>query len=102
MVVYTALEQRRAAVRLTKEVQAVLGKTPVSRWRKLMCLIMWRECPQGSGGPAVEMGETRSQGRRYPWTRVHNLYVMMSDFTFDTSKAVSSFPPKGPSRLLGA
>lgn len=85
MIVYTALEQRRAAVRLTKEMQAVWGETPVSRWRRLMCLIMRRECPQGSGGPAVEMGETRSQGRRYPWTRVHNFYAMISGFAFDTS-----------------
>lgn len=99
MVVYTALEQRRAAVRLTKEMQAVFGETPVSRWRKLMCLIMRRECPQGSGGPAVEMGEARSQGRRYPWTHVHSFYTIMGGFAFDTNKAVPNFLPNGRSRL---
>lgn len=67
-----------------------------------MCLIMRRECLQESGGPAVEMGETRSQGRRYPWNHVTSFYAMVGGFAFDTSKAVSSFPPNGPSRLLGA
>lgn len=85
MVVYTALEQRRAAVRLTKEMQAVLGETPVSKWRRLMCLIIPRECSQGSSDPAVEMGETRSRSHRYPWTHVHNFYAMMGGFAFSTS-----------------
>ncbi len=36
MVVFTALEQRRAAIQMTKEMQARFGEEPKSEWPKLL------------------------------------------------------------------
>lgn len=58
MVVYTALEQRRTALRFTKEMQAILGETPElgwwQRWRQKLHASKKEKATQVGGALQVE------------------------------------------------
>lgn len=99
MIVYTALEQRGAALRLTKEMRAILGDPPKPRWWQTLCFFKRGKNIQEGDGSAFEHCETRSQARRHQWTHIHSFYALMGDFAFDTSEAKPSFLPGGRSRL---
>ncbi|MCJ1272137.1 hypothetical protein MMC22_012044 [Lobaria immixta] len=99
IIVFHAFEQRRAAIRLTKEIHAIFGETPESKWRRFLRFVKCGKRPQPSDGLAVEMCNTRSQARRHSWTHVHSFYALMGGFVFDTSRAKPNFLPNGRSRL---
>ncbi|MCJ1405308.1 hypothetical protein MMC11_008535 [Xylographa trunciseda] len=99
LVLYVALEQRRAALRLTKEMLAIFEQTPEQRWwNRTRCLKRRKKIPQGPQG--LEDGpEGKPQARQHQWTHIHSFYFIMGGFAFDTSQANPNFLPNGRSRL---
>ena len=99
MVVYTALEQQKAALRLTNEMLTILGDTPEPRWWQELCFSRMGKIIQEGDGSAVELCETRSQALRHQWTHIHSFYAFLGGFAFDTREAKPNFLPNGRSHL---
>ena len=100
MVVFTALEQRRAALRLTKEVQTALGeKEQTPKWQRLQRWLWHKEDPVVSDNVAPSERESKVTDCRHRWTHVHSFYALMGGFVFDTSNAPAKFLPNGITRL---
>ena len=99
MVVFTALEQRRAALRLTKEMQARFGEKQASDWPKLLRWLRPRRNPPVSDDAVPSERESNITDRRHRWTHVHSFYALMGGFAFDTSSAPVKFLPFETTRL---
>lgn len=99
MVVFTALEQRRAALRLTKEMQASFGEKQASDWPKLLRCLRPKRSPPVSDDAVPSERELNITDRRHRWTHVHSFYALMGGFVFDTSSAPAKFLPLETTRL---
>ena len=92
MVVFAALEQRRAAIQVTKEMQARFGQKPKSEWPKLLrWLRPKKRSLSTSEDTAPSELESHTTDRRHQWTHVHSFYALMGGFAFDTSAAPAQF-----------
>ncbi|MCJ1264560.1 hypothetical protein MMC22_004433 [Lobaria immixta] len=104
MVVFTALEQRRAALALTREMQAHFGEEQASKRPKksYSALLSWlrpkKDLPLSSDAAPSER-ESNISDRRHRWTHVHSFYALMGGFSFDTSSAPAKFLPNEATHL---
>ena len=102
MVVYTALEQRRAALACTKEMRAHFGEeqaSKVSKWPKLLPWLRPKKDLPLSNDAALSEPESNISDRQHRWTHTHSFYALMGGFAFDTSSAPAKFLPNGTTRL---
>lgn len=100
MVVVTAFEQRRAAYRLTKDMQNILSEPADAVWWKR---INWSRkrtvCTEKGHAAAIAPDEHSTKARRHRWTHIHSFYALMGGLVFDASDAGPNFLPNGRSRL---
>ena len=100
MIVYMALEQRRAAMRLTEKVHAAFGvQKQASKWQKLLRWLRLDKYPAVPDNVAPSEQESDVTDRRHRWTHVHSFFALMGGFVFDTSGATPNFLLDGTTRL---
>ena len=99
MVVFTALEQRRAALALTRKMQAHFGEQQASKRSKPLSWFRPKKDILSSSEAAPSERESNILDRRHRWTNVHSFYALMGGFAFDTSSAPAKFLPNETTRL---
>ncbi|MCJ1268560.1 hypothetical protein MMC22_008448 [Lobaria immixta] len=99
MVVFTALEQRRAALAFTREMRAHFGEEQASKSPKLLSWLRPKKDLPLSSNAAPSERESNISDRRHRWTPVHSFYALMGGFAFDTSCAPAKFLPNETTRL---
>lgn len=99
MIVFTALEQRRTALALTRQMQAHFGEEQASEWPKLLRWLRPKKDLPLSSDAAPNEREWSISDRQHRWTHVHSFYALMGGFAFDTSSAPAKFLPNETTRL---
>ena len=99
IVVFTALEQRRTALALTRAMRAHFGEEQTSKWPKLLSWLRPKKDVPLSSDAAPSERASNISDRRHRWTDKHSFYALMGGFVFDTSSAPAKFLPNGTTRL---